>query len=245
MKAAILGATSGIGQAVSRVMAIRGDDLFLLGRDRSKLELCAKDLEARSGRPVAGYCFCELECYESIEKGLTAAEAVLEGLDTIILTAAYFDTQENLESDWIKIRKLLTVDFTNAILFCEVARKRLLKKGGGTLCVLSSVAGDRGRKPVILYGAAKAGLSYYLEGLDHKYYQDGLRVVCVKPGFIRTPMTADLTPPPFAGTAALAALQIVQAIEQGKPIIYTPSIWRWIMLAIRCLPRWAMRRINF
>src|SRR5205085_2629106 len=72
-------------------------------------------------------------------------------------------------------------------------------RGGGTLCVFSSVAGERGRKPVILYGAAKAGLSHYLEGLDHKFHSEGLRVVCIKPGFVRTSMTEGLRPPPFAG----------------------------------------------
>ncbi len=84
------------------------------------------------------------------------------------------------------------------MIFCEEARRRLMPQGG-TLCVMSSVAGDRGRKPVVLYGAAKAGSVTYLEGLDHKYRAAGLRVVCVKPGFVKTGMTAGLKPPPFAG----------------------------------------------
>ncbi len=245
MKAVIFGATSGIGQAIARIMAIRGDDVFLLGRDRKKLDLCTQDLEARSGKPIAGWGFCDLERIDSFEDALVSADSILNGMDTIILTAALFDTQDNLENDFQKKGKLLTVNFTNTILFCETARKHLLQRGGGTLCVLSSVAGDRGRKPVVLYGAAKAGLSHYLESLDHKYYSYGLRTICVKPGFIRTPMTANLKSPPFSGTATIAALQIIRAIERGKPVIYTPSIWKWIMYVIRCLPRFVMRKINF
>ena len=111
--------------------------------------------------------------------------------------------------------------FTNTVEFCEQARVRLVKTGGGVLCVFSSVAGDRARKPVILYGAAKAGLSYYLEGLDLKFRGDGLRTVLVKPGFVRTGMTEGLKEPPFAvdaEAAALAALKASPAAGASAPL---------------------------
>jgi NAD(P)-dependent dehydrogenase (short-subunit alcohol dehydrogenase family) len=126
-----------------------------------------------------------------------------------------------------------------------VARERLLAGGGGTLCVFSSVAGERGRKPVLLYGAAKAGLTRYLEGLDHKFRRQGLRVVCVKPGFVKTGMTAELDPPPFAGEPDAAARRVLAAIRRGTPVVYVPGAWRWVMLVIRHLPRWVMRRVGF
>jgi len=111
--------------------------------------------------------------------------------------------------------------------------------------VFSSVAGERGRKPVILYGAAKAGLSRYLEGLDHKFHAQGLRVVCIKPGFVRTGMTEGLRPPPFAGDPDGVAALVERAIDRGTPVTYAPGMWRWIMLVIRMLPRLVMRRIGF
>jgi short-subunit dehydrogenase len=142
------------------------------------------------------------------------------------------------------LRRLLTINFANTVLFCEDARKRLLGRGG-TLCVVSSVAGERGRKPVILYGATKAGLTRYLEGLDHKYRRDGLKVICVKPGFVKTGMTAGLPPPPFAGEAPDVARDIVRAIDRGTPVVYTPRMWQLVMAVIRALPRAVMRRIGF
>ena len=117
----------------------------------------------------------------------------------MVVTAGLFATQDALEADADLARRLLLVDFTNTVVFCEHARRGCSPRGGGTLCVFSSVAGERGRKPVVLYGAAKAGLTHYLEGLDHKFRAPGLRTVCVKPGFVKTSMTDGLQPPPFAG----------------------------------------------
>ena len=107
------------------------------------------------------------------------------------------------------------------------------------------MAGDRGRKPVVLYGAAKAGLSAYLEGLDHRFHAAGLRTVCVKPGFVRTSMTEGLFAPPFAGEPAAVAATVLRAIDRGTPIVYAPPIWRLVMLAVRSLPRAIMRKVGF
>jgi decaprenylphospho-beta-D-erythro-pentofuranosid-2-ulose 2-reductase len=161
------------------------------------------------------------------------------------VTAGLFGTQDALEQDIEFTAAMLNVNFTNTILFCEEARRRLLASGGGTLCVFSSVAGDRGRKPVILYGATKAGLSHYLEGLDHKFRSQGLVTTCVKPGFVKTGMTAGLKPPPFSGEPDAVAKLVLKAIDAKHPIVYAPGIWRWVMCVIKRLPRCVMRRIQF
>jgi short-subunit dehydrogenase len=140
---------------------------------------------------------------------------------------------------------VLNVDFTGTVLFCEAARKKLLDRGGGPLAEFSSVAGERGRKPVVIYGASKAGLSHYLEGLDHKFRAEGLRVVCVKPGFVKTGMTAGLKPPPFAGEPDDVAKRVLAAIDRGSPVVYAPFAWGAVMTVIRNLPRFVMRRVGF
>jgi decaprenylphospho-beta-D-erythro-pentofuranosid-2-ulose 2-reductase len=247
MKAVVLGATKGMGRAVARLLAARGDALHLLGRDPEELARSARDLEARANRPTGsiGCGACDLERPAEFAPALAAAEAALGGLDCVVVTAGLFASQEALENDRELARRLLTVDFANTIVFCEEARQRLLARGGGTLCVWSSVAGERGRKPVVLYGAAKAGLSRYLEGLDHKFRARGLRTVCVKPGFVRTSMTEGLKAPPFAGEPEAVAARVVRAIDRGRPVVYAPGIWALIMLIIRLLPRFVMRRIGF
>jgi decaprenylphospho-beta-D-erythro-pentofuranosid-2-ulose 2-reductase len=249
MKVVILGATKGMGRALARALAVRGDTVFLLGRDARELELCAADLKARAGKPdaVAGVATCDLEKPETFAPALDSAVAALGRLDTVIVTAGLFATQDRLEADPELLRRLLTVDFTNTIIFCEEARRRLLanEKTAGTLCVFSSVAGERGRKPVVYYGAAKAGLSRYLESLDHKYRASGLRTICVKPGFVKTGMTEGLRPPPFAGEPDQVAADVCRAIDAGTPVVYTPKMWALVMLVIRWLPRFVMRKIGF
>ena len=245
MRTALLGATRGMGRAVARRLAERGDELFLLGRDDAELARSARDLEIHRGRGHVAWARCDLLAPASFALALDEAEGVLGGLDAVVVSAGLFDSQETLEADPERCERLLAADFTGTVLFCEEARRHLLARGGGTLCVFSSVAGDRARKPVVLYGAAKAGLSHYLEGLDHRFRAAGLRTVCVKPGFVRTGMTAGLAPPPFAGEPDAVAVRVVRAIDRGAPVVYAPAVWRWILLAIRALPRAVMRRIGF
>jgi short-subunit dehydrogenase len=226
-------------------MAERGDELFLLGRDADQIARSARDLEILGASGTVGTAVCDVLRPETFRDALDRAEQSLGRIETVVVTAGLFATQGQLEQDPDRTAELLTVDFTNTVLFCEEARKRLLASGGGTLCVFGSVAGDRGRKPAILYGSAKAGLSHYLEGLDHKFRARGLRTICVKPGFVKTAMTAGLKPPPLAGEPHEVARRVLRAIDRGTPLVYAPWPWRWVMWVIRRLPRCVMRRIDF
>ncbi len=244
MRVALLGATRGMGRALARLMAARGDTLCLLGRDATEIGRSAADL-AQRGAASVGSAVCDLERPSTFDVALDAAIEALGGLDAVVVTAALFATQEDLEDDRELARRLLEVNFARTVEFCELARERLMAAGGGKLCVFASVAGDRGRKPVVLYGATKAGLAAYLEGLDHKFAGRGLQVICVKPGFVKTGMTAGLTPPPFAGEPEAVARRVLRAFDRGTPVVYAPGVWRWIMTVIRLLPRAVMRRIGF
>ncbi len=246
MNVVILGATRGMGRALARRMAARGDRVFLLGRDLADLARSAQDLEVRGAAAGAiGYAACDLERAETFAPALAAAALHLGSLDVVVVTAGLFATQDALEQDRDLTARLLTVDFTNTIRFCEEARTRLLAAGGGVLCVFSSVAGERGRKPVVLYGAAKAGLTRYLEGIDVRFHARGLHVVCVKPGFVRTSMTAGLPEPPFAADPDDVAVHVLRGIDKRSPVVYAPPIWAVIMMVIRALPRAVLRRVGF
>lgn len=242
----MLGATKGMGRALARLMAERGDALFLLGRDADDLARSATDLQLRGAAGTVGVAPCDLLDPATFAPALAAAAQALGGIDTVVVTAGVFALQEALEADADLRARLLNADFTNTIQFCELARRHLLADGGAArLCVFSSVAGDRARKPVLLYGAAKAGLSYYLTGLDHKFAAQGLKTILVKPGFVKTGMVAGLPAPPFAGEPDAVARTVLRAIDRGSPVVYAPPVWRWIMLIIRMLPRAIMRRIQF
>jgi short-subunit dehydrogenase len=234
-----------MGRALARQFAARGETLILLGRDISDLKLAANDLELRGAAKPVGVAYCDLALPDTFSPALDAAESHSGAATTVVMTAGMFAPQSDLEADSAAVAELLTLNFTNTILFCEEARRRLLARGGGTVCVFSSVAGDRGRSSVVIYGAAKAGLSRYLEGLDHRYRRHGLNTVCIKPGFVHTEMTAGLKAPPFASDADTVARRAIRAIDRGSPEVYAPRIWRLVMWIVRILPRFVMRRVSF
>ena len=249
-KIAFLGATKGMGRSLARSLVEEGCELALLGRELEDLKASAADLMVRGNSTKAIHnniptIHCDLRKSTTFAPSIQEAKNALGGLDGVIITAGAFGTQEELENDPQKTEAMLDTNFTGTILLCEEARKELLRSGGGLLCVLSSVAGDRARGKVVLYGASKAGLSYYLEGLDYRYGKQGLKVLNVKPGFVHTSMTHGLEAPPFAGTPEQVATDIMKAMRKKRNIVYAPFMWRWVMLVIRNLPRFVMRRLSF
>jgi NAD(P)-dependent dehydrogenase (short-subunit alcohol dehydrogenase family) len=176
---------------------------------------------------------------------LDAAERALGGLDALVVTGGAFGRPEDLAADPTRLAALLGTNFTGTVLLCQEAAARLAARGGGLICAFGSVAGDRARRSNYLYGASKAGLAVFLDGLDLAYRERGVRVLCVKPGFVRTGMTAGLPVPPFAGEPDAVARAVVRAMDAGRHQVYAPAIWRWIMLVIRALPRAVLRRVQF
>jgi decaprenylphospho-beta-D-erythro-pentofuranosid-2-ulose 2-reductase len=243
----VLGATRGMGRALARQLVARGDRVCLLGRDPGDVASSVADLAARAspGTPAPIGVLCDLAATDRFAAVLDEAWAALGRVDAVIVTAGAFAPMAVLDQDLQKAQELLHLNFTCTIVFCEHVRGRLLAAGGGTLVVFGSVAGDRGRKPVGVYGASKAGLAAYLEALDHRFASDGLHVVTVKPGFVRTAMTAGLPEPPFAGEPDDVAKRVLAAMDRGSPVVYAPAIWGLVMFAIRLLPRFVMRRVGF
>lgn len=244
MKVVLFGATRGMGRSLARLMAQRGDALALLGRDAAALARSTSDLAVLGASRVAS-APCDLLQPEGFAAALDAADAALGGFDTVVLSAAELAHPSDIESDPARCARLIAVNFSHSIAFLEAARQRLLARGGGTLCIFSSVAGDRARKPTGVYGATKAGLSHYAESLDLRDRPRGLRVVLVKPGFVHTGMTAGLPPPPFAGEPDAVARRVLMAIDRGWPVVHAPAIWRAVMLVVRALPRAVLRRLEF
>ena len=248
MRAVVLGATKGMGRALARLMAERGDALFLLGRDGDDLARSAADLQIRGAAGTVGVAHCDLLDAGDLRPGARRRRAARSAGSTPWSSPpGCSPARTQLEQDAELRDRLLTADFTNTIHFCELARERLLAGGGAArLCVFSSVAGDRARKPVLLYGAAKAGLSYYLNGLDHKFAAQGLRTILVKPGFVKTGM--------MAGLPVAAVRRRARARSRASCCAPSTAARRWSTRrrsgagscwSIRMLPRAVMRRIGF
>jgi len=240
-----VGATRGMGRAVARLIAEGGSTIFVLGRSAADLAATARDLEARGAAQPVGTAVLDLARPADFAGALDAADAALGRFDTLVVTAGLFGRQDELAGDPAALERLLHVNFTATVVLCQMAAERMAARGGGTICAFSSVAGDRPRRSNYLYGASKAGLSAFLDGLGQAYAERGVRVVCARPGFVRTEMTAGLPVPPFAGEPEPVARAVLGAMTAGRPVVYAPAIWRWVMLIIRSLPRAVVRRLKF
>lgn len=121
---------------------------------------------------------------------------------------------------------------------------RLEAQKSGTIAVISSVAGDRGRSSNYVYGTAKGAVSLFLQGLRGRLHPSGVRVLTIKPGFVDTPMTADVKKNALFASPEGIAKGIVSAIDRGREVVYLPSFWRGIMLMIRAVPEPLFKRLK-
>jgi len=176
----VVGATRGMGRAVARLLAERGDTVVLLGRDAAELAISARDLSARGARGIIATGHLDLAEPSAFSAALDQADQASGGLDMLVVTAGDFAAHEALARDAERLRRLLDVNFTATAVLCQLAAERFAARGGGTVCAFSSVAGDRARRSNYLYGASKAGLSAFLDGLGLAYGDRNVRVICAR-----------------------------------------------------------------
>ena len=237
----VIGATSAIAQAVARRWAARGDTLLLAARDAARTESVAQDLRIR-GAPSVHVETGDLDDVATIPRIVAQARATMGGIDVALLAYGVLGDPALAKADARALERLLHVNFVSAAAWCEALVAVLESQGRGTLAVIGSVAGDRGRQSNYAYGAAKGGLAIFLDGLRHRVARSDVRVVTLKPGFVDTPMTAEFPKGPLWASPDRAAASIVAAVDAGKPVAYIPGFWRLIMLAVRNVPRAVLHR---
>lgn len=240
----IVGATSAIAEAVARLFAAQGDRLYLLARDAGRLEAMAQDLKIRGAESVSFGRF-EAADFDGHGTVLDAAFGALGGtVDVALIAHGNLPGQKACEQDF---RLMLEAFNTNALsvmsLLTDLAN-RFERQGHGTLAVIGSVAGDRGRQSNYVYGTAKAAVTVFLQGLRNRLHKSGVRVLTVKPGFVDTPMTADFQKGLLWAGPEKVASDIVKAIATGKDVLYTPGFWRWIMWVIKSIPEGIFKRLS-
>ena len=238
----VFGATSGIAREVTREWLRRGHNVVLVGRDEAALRAESADLKVRLGRE------CPVFVWDLLDRARHAERfAELDRLHApggLFLAAGLLHGEDALEADPDLTRRLLDVNLTEPIVVLNLFARRFRERGAGFLVVLSSVAGDRGRAANKTYGASKAGLSAYLEGLRAALHGSGVRVLTIKPGPVRTPMTAGYKGPSVLLADPVAvARRIAGAIERSRPVTYVPGYWRWVMAIIRALPESLARKV--
>ena len=243
----IIGATSGIAQAVAHRLATQGTSLVLAARNESELQAIANDLKIRYEIKVKTVIFEALDFdthQQVIETCWSEAESDIQG---VVVCHGSLPDQQAAQADWSVAQQALDINFTSVVSVLEKLAAKFITQGqGGYLTVLSSVAGDRGRQSNYIYGAAKGGLSIYLQGLRNRLYHDNIQVLTVKPGFVYTAMTAEVLNEnsPLVASPDQVARDICRAIAKRKNVIYTRWFWRYIMCIIKKIPEWKFKRMK-
>ena len=239
----IIGGTSAIAQAIARELAASGAKLFLLGRSSAKLELVAADLKTRHG--TTAICgTINFDDFSAHAPAIAQAAVALGGLDAAFLCHGSLGDQPACEKDFALTEAEFRTNLLGAMSFLTHLANHFEKQKSGSIIAISSVAGDRGRQSNYIYGASKAGLTAFLQGLRNRLYPHGVKVLTVKPGFVDTPMTAHLKKGLLMVPPEKVARDIVRAAEKGRCVIYTPWFWRWIMLIIRLIPETIFRKLK-
>lgn len=239
----VIGAGSAIAESTARIFAERGDSLFLVGRKPTVLDSMCADLRIR-GAGAVGMHVLDANDFSAHEAMLGAAEQSLGGLDVVLLAHGTLSDQKKCESSVeLTLQELTTNGLSVVAILTRVAAKFEERKSG-TIVVISSVAGDRGRQSNYVYGSAKALVTAFTSGLRQRLYKSGVAVVTIKPGFVDTPMTAGFPKGLLWAKPQQIAAGIVRAVDRSATVVYLPGFWRLIMLIIRCIPESIFRRLK-
>jgi len=240
----IIGATSAIATACARLWAVQGSEFFLVARNAEKLQQTAADLQGRGAKNVTLH---EMDATDSQAHPamLSSCMAALGQIDIALIAHGTLPDQKACEQDVNIALQELANNSTSVIALLTILANQFEIQRCGTLAVISSVAGDRGRPSNYLYGTAKAAVSTFCEGLRARMFKVGVHVMTIKPGFVDTPMTKGLPlPGPLVAKPDQVAQRIVAGIERKANILYTPGFWALIMLIIRSIPNPIFKRLN-
>ncbi len=239
----IIGATSAIAEAIARIFAQRGDQLYLVARNMHRLNAIAKDLSIRNGTTFdfAQLNVNEVEVHEQL---INKAFNALGKIDIVLIAHGTLPEQKVCESDVGITLEELNTNATGTISLLTHIANKLEKQKSGSIAVITSVAGDRGRQSNYVYGTAKGMVSIFLQGLRNRLHSSNVHVIDIRPGFVDTPMTADFKKGMLWVKPDVIAAKIVAAIDKKKHTVYVPFFWQLIMLAIKLVPEFVFVRMR-
>jgi decaprenylphospho-beta-D-erythro-pentofuranosid-2-ulose 2-reductase len=240
----VLGGTSEIALSIVGELQRRSPrEVALVGRDLASLQHAARELRAQGCERVLEL---ELDALALERHGevVSNAREQLGGVDIVLLAVGVLGERGGLPDDLSDAVGVLQVNVVGAGSLLLHAARLLREDGGGALIVLSSVAAERPRRANAVYGASKAALDSLAQALGDALARDRVRVLVVRPGFVATRMTAGLQAAPLATTPAAVARVAVDGLERGEHTVWAPRALRWLMLAVRLLPRPIFRRLE-
>lgn len=238
-----LGATSAIAEATLRLLAERGARFYLVARSQEKLDLVAADLHTRGASGVVTHAM-DLDDTSAHPAMLAAAAQSLGTIEMALLAHGVLGDQTRSQASYPAAEAVLRTNVLSAVSLITWLANYFEHARHGTLAVISSVAGDRGRRSNYVYGASKGALSIFLDGVRSRLVGSGVQVLTIKPGFVATPMTAHLAQGPLFATPAQVARGIVKAIDRRRDVVYLPPFWAAIMLIVRLLPRSLFKKLK-
>src|SRR5438270_1564070 len=243
MRIMVVGATSAIAHETAKRFARDGAEFFLVARNAEKLDDVSNDLKVRGAKRVETFLLDinELERHEEL---VDAAVLALDGLDAALISHGTLGDQKKCELSVSETLKEFTTNCTGVIALLTLLANYFEQRKRGCIAVVSSVAGDRGRKSNYVYGSAKGALSVFLQGLRNRLSKAGVAVVTVKPGLIDTPMTASVKMGLLAASAQCVSEGIYWAMKNRKEVVYLPWYWRPIMLIVRNIPEPVFKRLS-
>jgi decaprenylphospho-beta-D-erythro-pentofuranosid-2-ulose 2-reductase len=240
----LVGGTSEIGLAIVRGLGRqRPVRAVLLGRDSDRLRAAAEQLERDGVAAPVSHLQLDADNLASHRAVVDEAFAGCGGFDVVVLAIGVLGAQEGLDADPDRAAEVMRVNFVGAGSLLLECLRRLREQRNGTLVVLSSVAAERARAGNAIYGAAKAGLDALAQGLADATAATGVRVLVVRPGFVRTRMTAGLAPAPMATTPEAVAEATVRALDSKAHTIWVPGRLRVVFALLRHLPRALYRKL--
>ena len=242
----VLGATSGIAEASIHLWADRGESLFLVARNADRLAAVAADARTR-GAHLVETSVADLDNTGVHAELLAHAINALGGLDVAYLALGVLGDQPHAERQFTEAGQILHTNFVAPASLLTWLANYCAQRHAGTLAVLSSVAGDRGRKSNYVYGSSKAGLTAFVDGLRNRVDREGVRVMTIKPGPVKTSMTEGMKGQAKFADVNKVAATIVKAIDRGPKgpdVLYVPGIWRYIMTAVGIIPKWKFKTMD-
>ena len=242
-KVLVIGATSAIAEHCARIWAGRGDALYLVARSEERLKTIAADLKVRGASQTDLY-WVDLNDTDRHDALLNAAEEAMGGIDTVLIAHGTLSNQKACEQSTEKTLAEIHTNALSTISLLTLIANRFEAKQAGTIAVISSVAGDRGRSSNYVYGSAKAMVTAFTSGLSQRLHKSNVAVVTIKPGFVDTPMTAEFKKGLLWAKPVAVAVKIVKAIDTKKDEVYVPAFWWVVMAVIKAIPLAALKRIR-